>query len=171
MSQDELARRSKVDKAIISKIENGKMNGTIACHTKIASAFGMKLSEFYAHLENDNREPAALHPANLKTDVYQDFLEILTVIPLAKRMLPVFITVKENQTQYLEETIKKVERFIIILEGEVEIEIEEKKYLLGKEDKNEKGDSLYSLSQGRHAIKNIGTATAKLLCVSVPPVL
>ncbi len=171
MTQADLAQRSGVDKAIISKIESGKMPGTVECHKKLAEVFGLKLSELYAYLEEDKLEPAEYHPGGAKTDVYQDFLEILTNKPLAKKMLPTFITLKPKEEKFLEETLKKVERFIMALEGEIEVEVEGKNYRLRKGPGSEKGDSLYSTSPKRHKIKNTGSNVAKALCVSAPPVL
>ena len=171
MTQAELSKRSGVDEAIISKIESGKMSGTVNCHKKLAEVFGLKLSELYAYLENGKPEPAEFHPANSKTDTYQDFLEILTAMPLSKKMLPVLLTLKPSEKKILEETLKKVERFIIVVEGELEVEIEGKTYQLKKEPNSEKGDSMYSKSSSRHKIKNTGTSIAKALCISSPPVL
>ncbi len=171
MTQEELARRVGVDKAIISKIETGKMSGSFECHTKLAEVFGLKLSELYAYFEQEKTEPVEVHSGNSKTDVYQDFLEILTTVPLSKKMLPTFITLKPLEEKFLEQTLKKVERFIIVLEGEIEVEVEEKVYHLKKESNIEKGDSLYSRSPKRHRIKNTGNSVAKALCVSSPPVL
>jgi transcriptional regulator with XRE-family HTH domain len=172
MTQSELARRSRVDKAIISKIESGKMDGTVECHQKLAEVFGLKLSEFYAFIEEGKPEPAEFHSGkDGKTDTYQDFLEIITHLPLSKKMLPTFITLAPKEEKFLEETLKKVERFIIALDGEVTIEIESKIYNLKKESNYEKGDSLYSISAKRHIIKNTGTKVARILCISSPPVL
>ncbi len=171
MTLTELAKRSNVDKAIISKIETGKMTGTIECHKKLGGVFGLKLSEFYAYMEDSSPSPVQFHSGETKTDVYLDFLEILTTIPLAKKMLPTFITLQPGEEQYLEETLKKVERFIYILEGDITITVEDKSYNLKKLPEKEKGDSLYSASQQRHTIKNNGTTAAKALCISSPPVL
>lgn len=172
MTQAELARRSKVDKAIISKIESGKMSGTIECHKRLAEAFGLKLSELYAYFEETGLEPAEFYPGNNgKTDTYQDFLEIITHLPLSKKILPTFLTLEPNEEKFLEETLKKVERFILILTGEVEVEIEGKIYQLKKGQDSLKGDSLYSASPMKHRIKNVGASTAIALCVSSPPVL
>ena len=171
MTQAELSRRSGVDKAIISKIEAGKMSGTVECHEKLANVFGLKLSELYAFAEEEKPEPAEFHPGNKKTDFYQDFLEILTAIPLSKKMLPTFVSLQPNEEKYLEETLKKVERFIIVLEGIIEVEIEGNVYRLKKEADYGKGDSIYSNSPKRHKIKNIGGFIAKALCISSPPVL
>jgi transcriptional regulator with XRE-family HTH domain len=171
MTQAEFSRRSGVDKAIISKIESNKMPGTVECHTKLAKVFDLKLSEFYAFLENGKPEVAEFHGGNSKTDFYQDFLEILTTLPLSKKMLPTFITLKPSEERFLEETLKEVERFIIVLEGEIEIEIEGNAYHLKKETHLKQGDNLYSTSSKRHRVKNIGGSMAYAICVSSPPVL
>ena len=171
MTQVELAGRSGVDKAIISKIESGKMDGTVECHQKLAEVFDLKLSEFYAFIEEKKSQPAELRSGNNKTDVYQNFLEILTSVPLAKKMLPSFISLQPQEEKFLEETLKNVERFIIVLEGEVAVDVEGTAYHLKKFPEYEKGDSLYSLSPKRHSLKNTGPAISKILCVSCPPVL
>lgn len=172
MTQSELAHRSGVDKAIISKIESGKMDGTVGCHQKLADVFGLKLSEFYAFIEEDKPEPAEFHSGgNGATNSYQDFLEIITHLPLSKKMLPTFVTLKPKEEKFLEDTNKKAERFILILEGEIEVEIEGKIYSLKKSAANEKGDSLYSSSAKRYRLKNTGGSGALALCISSPPVL
>ncbi|MCX7926580.1 MAG: XRE family transcriptional regulator [Candidatus Omnitrophica bacterium] len=171
MTLTELARRSGVDKAIVSKIESGKMTGTVECHRKLAEVFGLKLSEFYAYMETEKPEAVEFHPGAMKTDVYMDFLEILTKIPLAKKMLPTFITLKPAETQDLQETVKKVERFIYIIDGQLDIEVEGKVYRLKKDPAAEKGDSIYSTSQQKHILRNTGTTIARALCISAPPVL
>ena len=171
MTQEELARRVGVDKAIISKIENGKMVGSFECHKKLAEVFGLKLSELYAYFEQEKPESTEVHSGVSKTDVYKDFLEILTSMPLTKKMLPTIITLQTGKERFLEQTLKKVERFIIVIEGEIEVEVEGKVYHLKKEPKLEKGDSVYSRSSKRHRIKNIGNSVARALCVSSPPVL
>ena len=171
MTLTELARRSDVDKAIVSKIESAKMTGTLECHRKLAEVFGLKLSEFYAYMEDEKPEPAEFREGLAKSDVYQEFLEILTTIPLAKKMLPTFVSLKPGEEQYLEETLKKVERFIYVLNGEIDITVEGKTYHLKKNGACEKGDSLYSASLQRHTIKNTGASVACALCISSPPVL
>ncbi|MCG8432063.1 MAG: XRE family transcriptional regulator [Candidatus Omnitrophica bacterium] len=171
MTQAELSRRAGIDKAILSKIESGKMAGSHDCHKKLAAALHLKLSEFYAYLEADEPQEAEVHPGTLHSDTYKDFLEILTEIPLSKKMLPTVITLRPRDEKYLEESVKNVERFIIILKGSIEVGINGSTYRLRKQKDAEKGDSLYSKSNHRLRLKNNGRNTACVLCVSSPPVL
>ena len=171
MTQAELARRSGVDKAIISKIESGKMSGTIECHRRLADVFGLKLSELYAYLENERPDPAEFHSGTSKADLYQDFLQVLTTIPLAKKILPVFVTLKPGEEKFLPESGVQMERFMIMLEGEADVEVESKVYKLKKESGSEKGDSLYSGSPHKYRLRNTGASPARLLVVTSPPVL
>lgn len=171
LTQAELARQSGIDKAIISKIESGKMSGTIECHRKLAEVFGLRLSGFYAFLEDDKPEAAEFYPGSQKSGLSQDCLQILTAIPLAKKILPAFITLKPFEERSLAESGKDGERFIIILEGEAEIEIGGGTYKLRKAPEHEKGDSIYSLSTQKYRVRNTGASDARLLIVTSPPVL
>lgn len=50
-------------------LETGKMTGTIECHRKLGGVFGLKLSEFYAYMEDSSPSPVQFHSAETKTDV------------------------------------------------------------------------------------------------------
>lgn len=171
LSQADLSRRSGIDKAIISKIEAGKLTGTVETHKKLAAVFGLKLSELYAYIEQSDPDTAEFHSGDGTVGTYEEFLEILTAIPLSKKMLPSILTLQAADERYLEETVREVEWFVLVLDGSVEIEVEGTVYVLKKDQGYEKGDSLYSRSRKRHRIKNIGSIPARILCVSCPPVL
>lgn len=171
MSQSELARRAGVDKAIISKIEAGKMAGSVECHKRVAEALGLKLSQLYSYLEEDRPADVEYRSGQARSDVYADFMEILTVIPLSKKMLPTLISLKAGESCHLEESLKDAERFIYLLEGKVEISVDDSRNTLTRAPGSSKGDSLYSKSKSTHRIKNAGRQTAYLLCISSPPVL
>src|SRR3989338_2863672 len=49
----ELARRSGIDQATLSRIETGKMTGTVESHRVIAQAMGLRPAELYAKWEDD----------------------------------------------------------------------------------------------------------------------
>lgn len=49
----ELAKRSGIQMATLSRLENNKMVGTLSCHIELARALGMKLSEFLGEYEKD----------------------------------------------------------------------------------------------------------------------
>ncbi|HEY9773452.1 MAG TPA: helix-turn-helix transcriptional regulator [Planktothrix sp.] len=51
MSQQELADRSKVDRAFISNVERGKRNPTFAALAKLAFGLGLRLSRLIAQAE------------------------------------------------------------------------------------------------------------------------
>ena len=171
MTQEELARRLGVDKAIVSKIETGKMYGSFDCHRKLAQVFGLKLSQLYAYFEKEETELVEFHAGSAKTNIYKDFLEILTTFPLSKKMLPALITLKPKEEKTLESTLKQAERFMIALEGELEIAIEGKTYHLKKDPNHKRGDSLYSKSTKQYRIKNISNSPSRLLCISSPAIL
>lgn len=53
ITAQELSNVTGIQNAIISRIENGKMMGTVETHAKIAEAFNMSLSELFAEIESD----------------------------------------------------------------------------------------------------------------------
>lgn len=57
----ELARRSGIQMATLSRLENNKMAGTLNCHIELARALGMKLSEFFEEYEKDRMSKSERH--------------------------------------------------------------------------------------------------------------
>lgn len=52
LTMEELASASGVDTATISRIERGKMVGTLECHFRLAAALGISLAELYTRIQN-----------------------------------------------------------------------------------------------------------------------
>jgi len=52
----QLSKLSGVQSATISRIENGKQEGTLSAHAKISKVFGMKLSELFSEVEIEDLE-------------------------------------------------------------------------------------------------------------------
>lgn len=51
LTQPVLASLSGVDAATISRMERGRMAGTLECHLKLSRALGLTLAELYADVE------------------------------------------------------------------------------------------------------------------------
>ena len=54
----DLAKASGVDTATISRIETGKMSGTLESHIKLATALGYKITDLYAGIEEARTKDA-----------------------------------------------------------------------------------------------------------------
>ena len=79
--------------------------------------------------------------------------------------MPVLVKLEINGKTNPEQTASGIEKFIYILEGEIETVIADKKYALTA------GDSLYFDGSSSHFYRNTGKSSAKLICVISPPAL
>lgn len=161
----QLSRKSKVQLATLSRIETGKMTGTIESHQQIARALGLSLPQFYSEIDKlDTAQKASNAPE--RTDLFMHekgtSSVILTKDIFAKRMLPSMIIMKRNGKTQKEELKAGCEKFIYVLAGKVEIIVANEKKVLHK------GTTLYFDASLPHYIKNIGNDEARCLCVVTP---
>ena len=167
----ELAEAAGVDAATISRMETGKMSGTLGSHIRLATALGVKLTELYAGIEEARIKGAAtLQPRSQRSDVYvhqagKSSLTMLTSDILKKKLMPVLITIEPGGSTHREEAKVGTERFLYVLEGEVEAKIGEAAHRL------KRGSTLYFDASIPHSLRNVGSRTARCLSVVTPPVL
>ena len=167
----ELAERSDVQQATLSRIETGVMPGTLEAHLRIATALGVKLTDLYAGIEEARvKDAVAVQPASARTDVYvhqagKSSMTMLTTEVLKKKLMPVLIEVEPGGSTNKEEARVGTERFLYILDGELEARIGEQTHLL------KRGSTLYFDASIPHSLKNPARRPAKCLSVVTPPVL
>lgn len=167
----ELAQRSGVDAATISRIETGKMSGTLESHVKLATALGLKLTDLYAGIEEARtKEAVTLQSASKRSDVYvhqagKSSIAMLTTDILNKKLMPVLITIQPGGTTQREEAKVGTEKFLYVLEGVLEATIGDATHQL------KKGSTLYFDASVPYNLKNAGHSVAKCLSVVTPPVL
>ena len=167
----ELAKVSGVDAATISRIETGKMSGTLESHIKLATALGYKVTDLYAGIEEARvKDAVTMQPPSRQGDVYvhqagKSSIAMLTSDVLKKKLMPVLVTIEPGGSTHKEEARVGTEKFLYVLEGAVEAKIGETTHEL------KRGSSLYLDASVPHSLKNIGRGTAKCLSVVTPPVL
>jgi len=167
----ELAKSSGVDAATISRIETGKMTGTLECHLRLATALGVKLTDLYAGIEEArSKDGASVQMRSERTEAYVHqagkwAMTLLTADVLQKKLMPTLLTVEPSGSTTKEEARVGTEQFVYVLEGTVEACVGERTYLL------KRGSSLYLDASLPHTIRNVGRKTAKCLSVTTPPVL
>ena len=167
----ELAKASGVDAATISRIETGVMTGTLESHFRLATALGVKLTDLYAGIEEARvKDAVAFQPASARTDVYvhqagKSSMTMLTTDVLKKKLMPVLIEVEPGGSTHKEEAKVGTERFLYILEGELEARVGEQVHQL------KRGSTLYFDASIPHSLKNPSRRPAKCLSVITPPVL
>ena len=167
----ELAKASGVDAATISRIETGRMTGTLECHTKLTRGLGVKLTELYAGIEEAQAKGAvSVQAPSGRTEVYvhqagKSSLTMLTTEVLRKKLMPVLIAIEPGGSTHKEEAKVGTEKFIYVLEGELEARVGEEQHQL------KRGSTLYFDASLPHSLRNAGSKTARCLAVTTPPAL
>jgi len=164
MSLTELSEKSGVQMATLSRIENKKMVGTLECHIQIAKALGIDVTELYKGLTQQNAIIDFGQDKNLDVFTHSEAasFEILTKNIMNKRMMPTLIKIEAGGKTNKEQNSGGSEKFIFILDGHVQIDINSQVFELRKYN------TLYFDSSLPHFYKNTGKATAKLICVGTP---
>ena len=167
----ELAKSSGVDTATISRIETGRMTGTLESHVRLSTALGVKLTELYAGIEEARvKAGVTVQPASQRSEAYvheagKSAMTMLTTEILKKKLMPVLITIESGGSTHREEARVGTEKFLYVLEGTLEAKVGEATHVL------KRGSSLYLDASIPHLLKNPGPRTAKCLAVVTPPVL
>lgn len=167
MKLTELSNETGIQLATLSRIENMKMTGTLESHIKIAKALGIDVTELYRDIEKDNAivEFQDHHVADIFTHSDSAITEILTKNMLDKKMMPALIRIEPSGKTNLEQNRPGSEKFIFVLEGHLEVEINNQTYNLNKHS------TMYFDASLPHIYLNKGKTNAKILCVSTPVTL
>ncbi|MBI4974418.1 MAG: helix-turn-helix transcriptional regulator, partial [Candidatus Omnitrophica bacterium] len=149
----ELSQKSGVALATLSRMENGKMTGTLNSHMRIADTLQINLPDLYKELSL-SRKAIEVQTKRARTDVFvhdrSSSSEMLAPKVLNKKMMPILIKINKGGSTHKEETKVGVEKFVYVLDGRIEANIGEEKYNLTR------GDTLYFESSLTHHFKNIG---------------
>jgi transcriptional regulator with XRE-family HTH domain len=160
-----LSEMSKVALATLSRIETGKMTGTLESHMQIARALGLTLPQFYSEvdkLKTSQKEPSEEYRANMFVHNKGASSIILAKDIFTKKMLPVLIELKPGGKTHKEELKVGTEKFIYVFSGKIEVIIGVSKEILAK------GATLYFDASQPHYIRNIGKGKAICLCIVTP---
>ncbi len=164
----ELAKRTGVALSSLSRIETGKMTGTLESHLKVARALGVRLSELYASM--DVPGPAVeLKRAEDSSDQIGvgkgAALSVLTSAPLQKKMLPALLHLAPKKSTQKQRGPAGSERFLYVLKGQLEATVGDQRVLAGA------GETLYLQASHPHTLSNPGSVPLLALSVSCPPTL
>ena len=169
-SLEQLAAKSGVALATLSRIENGKGSGTFRTHQRIAEALDIPITELYRNLQEPEQEAVLIEPGSDEAESFS-YDEKATAILLTrqvskKQMLPQLIIIQPDGRTALEQYHKGTERWIFALEGAVEITVGSGKFRLTK------GGTLYFKASAPHQFSNLDPSVgAKLISVTSPTVL
>ena len=164
----QLSQASGVALATLSRIETGRMLGTIESHKSIASALGKTLSQLYSDIEKQEK-PVEHQSLKNRTDLFlhndKASYYMLTSNMLSKKMMPVILKIAPGGKTTPEQSTIETEKFIYVLKGQVGVIIADEGHAL------KKGETLYFNGNASHYIKNTGKEEAHAICVITPPAL
>ena len=161
----EVAKSTGIDQATLSRIENGKMTGTLDSHRRIAEALGIRLGELYESVMNelakssDKRAERRLESFSHSSGATA---QLLTAGVLQKKMMPVLIKFRAKGHTEIEELPAGSERFIYVLRGGVILRLGSTKRLLRQ------GESTYFPASTPHSFRNPVRQESVVLSVITP---
>ena len=155
-----------ITESMVSKMEGGSLTGTLDVHRKICQALGITLSTLYKGVEEEGIKPFDTAPAlDEKPFSYNEKASsrfLTRNIFLNKKMLPE-ILILEPEGKAEDELPPNTQRFLYVLEGEVEVTIGNNTYPL------KEGQPFYITDASMpHCIKNTCPAKARILRVTDP---
>lgn len=164
----ELAKRSGVALSSLSRMETGKMTGTLESHLKVARALGVRLSELYSSLDAPG-PPVEVKRAEELTDSIAAgkgaVLSVLASAPLQKKMLPTLLHLPPKKSAQKQRGPAGSERFLYVLKGQLEATVGDHVVRAGT------GENLYLQASVPHTLTNPGTTPLLVLSVTCPPIL
>ncbi len=162
----ELARKSGVAIATLSRIENGKMIGRVESHIKLCEVLGVTLPDLYKDFSKktiDVAKDKVGHTVGIQDNKFSS--ELLISDTHNKKIIPLVIRILKGEQTSNDKTNTGVDKFIYMLQGKVEANIGNEKYGLSQ------NDSIYFDSSVPHHFKNTGIGEARFICIVAPPIL
>lgn len=154
-----------IDVATLSRIENGKMTGTIQSHMSIAKVLGVRLPDLYEKAIEGERKPATANLSGIFSHSGGSLSELLTSGVLQKRMMPVRLRLRAKAKTVTEELPLGTDRFTYVLSGKVDLVIKNVSHPLSE------GESLYFNASLPHYFSNLTKTPSTCLIVTTPAVL
>jgi len=166
MSQKEFGHKCGISDTTLSKIEGGIFSGSLNIHRKICKALGISLSTLFKGVYEDEITAAELGPLSKEKPFYYNNKTtsqfLARNIFLNKKMLPE-ILILEPKGEAQDELPPDTQRFLFVLEGEVEIKVGNDNYRLNQ------SQPFYILDASiPHSVKNAGPSKARILRVTDP---
>ena len=164
----EMARKTGIDQATLSRMENEKMTGTLNSHMRIAEMLGLRLPELYEQVTLP-LEAAKDKAARQKVETFSHssgaVAELLTSGVLQKKMMPVLLKIRPKGRTETEEFSPGAERFIYVLKGSLEVQVDNDRKTL------KSGESLYFNGALPHSFRNLSNSESLCLSVTSPVAL
>lgn len=149
LSLDEVAKLTGVSKAMLGQIERGQSNPTVSTLWKIAT--GLKVS-FSLFIDENQEDLKVINQKDITPIIEDDNkMRLYSIFPFdANRSFEIFTIELEPGCNHISTPHNDgVEEYIIVTEGEIEIDINDNKFVL------KKGKSIRFMANKPHTYKNI----------------
>jgi transcriptional regulator with XRE-family HTH domain len=149
LSLDEVTKLTGVSKAMLGQIERGQSNPTVSTLWKIATGLKVSFSLFI----DENQDDLKVIDQNDISPIIEDNnrMKLYPIFPFdANKGFEIFTIELEPDCNHISTPHNDgVEEYIIVTEGKIEININDKKYIL------QKGNSIRFMANSPHSYKNI----------------
>jgi transcriptional regulator with XRE-family HTH domain len=166
MTLKELADNAQCSESMLSKIENDKAAPSFGTLHRVATALGTNISDLYSAANMGDRvishagERPVLVTDNLRSG---KGIQLERLIPYSREHLLQGNIHTIEPDGGSEAIVHSGEEIGYVLEGEIELVLDGKKY------RAKPGDSFHFRSELPHAYRNVGTKVARVLWISTPP--
>ena len=161
----EVAEKTGIAQATLSRIETGTMIGTVESHEKVSEVLGIGLAELYSgvdrryeqisHLTKEAERKVVHHGKNTQ-------IELLTSESSKKKITPLLITLQPGASTSNEQNERGVEKFLYLLDGEIKVKVDREEYHL------KAGETLYFDASLSHHITNEKQKPVRILAAVSP---
>ncbi|MCF7929971.1 MAG: cupin domain-containing protein [Acholeplasmataceae bacterium] len=162
LTQEELANRLELTKGYISQLENNLTSPSMQTLFSLLEVLGTDVHEFFSKEE----EQTYIYK---KEDFYEkenvDLKHVISwIVPNALKyeMEPILIDLEPGGQSVIDDP-HPGEEFGYVLEGQVTLVINKKRYIIRK------GETFYYLANKEHYLMNNSHQNAKVLWISTPP--
>ncbi len=163
----QLAETADCSESLLSKIENGRANPSLKMIHRVASALGMPVAGLF---QNDGDPESVVLRKGERPVVATDQIrtghgvQLEAIIPSSSgHLLSGYINHIEPGGGSEGEVHHDGEEFGYVLEGEIELKVDGRKYAVGP------GDCFHFRSEKPHSYRNPGAKPARVLWLNTPP--
>jgi transcriptional regulator with XRE-family HTH domain len=163
MSLRALAKEVDLTASFISQLERGQADPSIKSLRKIADALGVPL--FYFLIDNGEAGPVVRKNARKRLQLPKSRVICELLTPSIQRKMEMFIvTVDPSRGNFAQTLSQPTEECILVLDGELSVQITDQKYTL------EEGDSIYFNGSNLNAIRAVGNRESTFISAITPAV-
>ncbi len=162
LSLDELSVASGVSKAMLSQIESGKVNPTVATMWKIAHGLGVEFNVLMKGEGKKIRRFDINRKADITTldaDAEGVHIKVLSPVAMAEDLELYLLTFKPQAELNSQPHYPGTEEFLTVLEGKVRVSAGDSETILNE------GDVLVYQCDIEHQIKNLAVTESKIYLV------